>query len=379
MKDLRLKRVDYDKQQSRTIEFLRFPLTVGIILSHTLYFFDVPFGFSSGTSSIFEHLEGLNSYAIIRYLLSSLIPRCCVPTFLFISGFLLFYNIQEYNLKTYHRKLHSRIYTLLIPYILWNLFQMGYVFVLYFTRDVPLPNNLWTWLCFFWGSSGIQEPINNSLWYVLEIMMFAVLSPIVYILFKYLRFWPIIAIFGLFLCGLAQGGYLDPLYLFFLLSGAYFGYEKINICHFVEQINKHRTIVYLSTVLLFVSCFCFEGLPKSLYGERHSLGMRILSISYICSMILSLFCLVSSNLQANRIKTIALLSGCSFFIYCLHLTFPFTITDAFVDKYFNGSPSYICIMVHIAMILFRLLTCMLIYAIMKAKCPKVLNILVGKR
>lgn len=61
----------------------------------------------------------------VMFLLSNVIGRLSVPMFFLISGFLFF---REGTLTHigYTAKLYSRLHTLLIPYLLWNL--IGFCF-----------------------------------------------------------------------------------------------------------------------------------------------------------------------------------------------------------------------------------------------------------
>lgn len=98
---------------SKTINFLRFPLIVGVVFIHN----DISSVTMQGIKYEFNNPEWY--YYIIDFF-SQVLSRISVPLFFFISGFLFFYH-ANFNLSTYKNKLKSRIKTLLIPYLLWNL------------------------------------------------------------------------------------------------------------------------------------------------------------------------------------------------------------------------------------------------------------------
>jgi fucose 4-O-acetylase-like acetyltransferase len=58
-------------------------------------------------------------------LFSYVLGGIAVPLFFFISGFLFFLNIENFNLQSYGNKLQTRGKTLLIPYLFWNLFAIA--------------------------------------------------------------------------------------------------------------------------------------------------------------------------------------------------------------------------------------------------------------
>lgn len=86
-----------NKSLSQTISFLRFPLIIGVVFIHTVFFLP-------------EKLEG---YEIFRYMLGCL-TAFAVPVFFIISSFLFFYDMNEFDIQKWSIKLRKRIRTLLM-------------------------------------------------------------------------------------------------------------------------------------------------------------------------------------------------------------------------------------------------------------------------
>ncbi len=102
-----------------------------------------------------------------------------VPVFFALSGYLLF---RSYRPEQYLAKLRSRVRTLLVPYLLWNLIGFLYAFV---TSNLP-------------GVAGMTAvaPVQLSwqvipdillsryttLWYVLYLMLYVLLTPLIHLL-----------------------------------------------------------------------------------------------------------------------------------------------------------------------------------------------------
>ena len=63
-------------------------------------------------------------YGNILYFIQEAICRSAVPVFFIISGYLFFQNITEFKKEAYSSKVKSRIRTLFIPYLLWNLIAL---------------------------------------------------------------------------------------------------------------------------------------------------------------------------------------------------------------------------------------------------------------
>lgn len=98
---------------SKTFTLLRFPLLIGVVMIHC----DI-------TAQL--HPELRNQWAgDVMYLFSNVIGRFSVPMFFIISGYLFFRN-GVFDTSIYIAKLRSRVNTLLIPYLLWNL--IGFIY-----------------------------------------------------------------------------------------------------------------------------------------------------------------------------------------------------------------------------------------------------------
>lgn len=102
---------------SQTISILRFPLCVVIVMIH---------------SNIAIYNASANQFALVNIFSNYFIGDVCyysLSLFFFISGFLLFRE-GKFNLEIFKKKINHRVYSLLIPYILWNLICFGMIFVL---------------------------------------------------------------------------------------------------------------------------------------------------------------------------------------------------------------------------------------------------------
>ncbi len=109
----------YYYKESKTIENLRVILCFMILLIH------VPFLVKNQEDIVYSNGIIYTTYILFkRGLLSA-----AVPIFFFISGYLFFLNVENFNHHAYIKKLNKRLYSLLIPYIVWNIIYIGYQFV----------------------------------------------------------------------------------------------------------------------------------------------------------------------------------------------------------------------------------------------------------
>lgn len=104
---------DDAERLSLTIDFLRFPLIVGVVFIHNYIVKTELHGVPLSTL--------LNEWTIgLFYAFSQVVSRVCVPLFFFISG-LLFFKGANFSWNIYVHKIRRRISTLLVPYLIWNL------------------------------------------------------------------------------------------------------------------------------------------------------------------------------------------------------------------------------------------------------------------
>ena len=111
--------------------------------------------------------------------LTNVFAQMGVPMFFFISG-LLFY--RNCDFKVIERKLYSRVHSLLIPYVIWNVLFVGIFWVL---THVPLLHNRMNMGEVLNDPVEIIYAIINArytvLWFVKDLMIFCALSAGIYI------------------------------------------------------------------------------------------------------------------------------------------------------------------------------------------------------
>lgn len=110
---------------------------------------------------------------------------------------MMFFNVKNYDVQTIKYKFRKRIKTLLIPFLLWNLIALLELYI----KNIPcfssiFPNVIkfeWNPLVIirnFWATPNGGCPILYPLWYVRDLMVMVVLSPLFYMLIKKIRwFW----------------------------------------------------------------------------------------------------------------------------------------------------------------------------------------------
>lgn len=162
------------------ISNLRFPLTVLVLMIHARFL-----SLSGGGYNI--TIADYPVYWNISYYITEILARIAVPSFFIFSGFLFFNNIDHFNFTIYRTKIKKRIRSLLIPYLFWN----AVVVMFYYLQQTFAPSlagnthnlvvnyNIDDWVHAFW-----TDPISYPLWYVRDLMIVCVISPVIYFLIK---------------------------------------------------------------------------------------------------------------------------------------------------------------------------------------------------
>lgn len=379
-----------DELLSKTISYLRFPLTVGVVFIH--------FNLANGLNvhGIQYGLDNPEWYFFIPHLISGVLPVISVPLFFIISGFLFFYR-ADFDKGVYTQKLRTRTRTLLVPYLLWNVIAIVWVlkcFLPYFSsfyRPVEIQLSFArivnTFLCntdnrgIFvgsprtWSITGLC-PIDGPLWYVRELMLMVVLSPVIYWLVKKTKQW-FVVLTGLiwFFSSiiLPRGNYYIYIYtgtlasaLFFFSWGAFYSIFKENI---VLSFRKFRyaPVVYIPIAIV-------DALTKGL-GCNEYIGKVGILVGVVAAVVL-----VSYLLESNKVKVNSNLSNSSFFIFALHMIF---IRDMgkllFTTLHISGNNPYAMLALYFAVPILTILVCLALYMLLKRYAPKVCSLLTGGR
>ena len=105
--------LDAEALQSKTIDYLRFPMALAVVFIHSPG--DVPM-----SPVHYDAFTWPDFYNLLRIVFSHVLTHIAVPVFYVISGYLYFLNVKQWSKSEYKRKSRSRLYTLVIPYLLWN-------------------------------------------------------------------------------------------------------------------------------------------------------------------------------------------------------------------------------------------------------------------
>lgn len=293
---------------SKTITFLRLPLIVGVVFIHTCLT-DVNIG-----GKLLVEEGQFPFHDILRHLLSEEFARIAVPLFFFMSGFLFFMH-TDFSLSAYKAKMRKRIRTLLIPYLFWNII----VLLLFFLTQTFLSSmtsganklivdyGISDWLNVFWSHRD-NMPICYQFWFIRDLMVIVLCSPLVYWIVRNLKIAGIILLGFLWCFGIwfSITGFSITA-LFFFSFGAWFAVHQHNFVVEFKSLRKPFTYLYILTVAVNTILYHYQ---ISGFHFIHNIGIILGLITVITW--------TAYGIQEGKLRCSALLAGSSFFIYAYH-------------------------------------------------------------
>ncbi len=336
-----------DGKISKRISLLSFVMTLVIVVFHCQCQGD-PTNFSTADVFLVDALsDNINTFGMVA-----------MSYFFAITGFLLFNNL---NFETYPKKLKKRLFSLLLPFLIWQIIFIGYKLCLgakYSIGDLLSSIFLMS-----------AKPPNGVLWYVYAVFVLAVLSPIQLFIFKskiagkvsiiiisiasyiLLKFTPSFAE------GFVSYGYMAQIidYLPAYCFGSYCGYWH-------NKTNKNNMF---GSCLITVLCSLFFN--NMISGVFVYTVIRLLPIALIY--------LLPINENKDRVF------HTSFLIYAIHRPIQMLVRDhgfhlilKCVDSIFIANVIYILLSLGLV-----ILAAFLIYKVLNRIAPKALALLTGGR
>lgn len=297
--------------ESRTISSLKVIFCFLIILLHVHYQMPDVETVSDSGSFVFQIQQ------IIREYFSTFLCGVAIPGFAIISGY-LFFATANFSKDSYIGKIKSRMFTLLIPYITWNLIVFAGDVVLACCGKNNLVNNTeWNFLNIlniFWSvkSNDVGTcPYNGPLWYIRDLFILCILTPIIYPLLKTrgIKYVFITIIFLSLFVNMPYIYYHEQIFTGYFCIGAFFAVNQVilfsNKKYFINKILLVMGVV--ANLLYFTNYLGYTEFP-----------MKFLKQFLIFCVLFALPSLELKFLQSEKIVKLA--SG-TFFIYCMHNSF----------------------------------------------------------
>ena len=347
-------------KQSGIISVLRFPMIVGVVFIHTLEL-------SAGQFPIYDFLYSF---------LTDGLCGVCVPLFFFFSGYLFFQNIECLNMTIFWEKIKKRARSLLIPFIFWNLFVVAIIGIGQLVAPSlfsgayknVLAFSVEDWLSIFYSAFGSNQPIAFQLWFLRDLIIMVVLTPLFYYLCKYLRFWwlPVLFILSLFGIRIIIPG-LNIFSLSFFCTGCWFGINRTSFSFKSDWVRW--TIIVAYFLSLVIEIVLYGRIKNDLFnGINTILG---------CVAIVQLTAIYLEQCETSKLWYMKkYINNSTFFIFCYHGIF-----SAFLGKAISPyvSNDVTAIMGYFGIVFILVIGGILAYNLLLAVLPRFTAFITGGR
>ena len=332
--------------EKHKITYMHFILSVLIILVHAI-----------NNKTTFEKFFSIETG----------IGQFAVPLFFIISGFLFFYNSNSFN--DINNKIIKRIYTLLIPYLLWNLIY--YIFHLILEAET-------TFDIFTLIDAVINHSFNPVFWYIYQLILLTIISPIIYYISKIKKMEiPFMVLLSLLIIGNTDIPFINEDAIIYYLFGCYLS-RLYNNKKFKIIDNLYIFIFSLISILVFI---LNRYLHNNIFNNIELLHYYTLSVIYLriaIAMFMFYFCDIFFNY-----KHIPKYMNNSFFLYSIHymiVRFIITITNNYLINFFdNKSFTLIQILLFLLSPMICITISYYLSLFLTNKLPKFYSILTGNR
>lgn len=337
------------KKKILSIPFIQFICCAMIVILHSNNINSFSFNISEGIGNhIVGNIENIFTIA----------GHSALPIFFFITGYLYFYECK-WSIHTYKTKIISRIHSLVVPYLFWNTFTVGFYWCISRIPQIAnklnhmyVPNEIGVIF------KAILVSSYTPLWYVRNIFILALLSIAIERILreKYLCWIMIIFLIGInFFHPFNYYGivYWLPIYL----MGCACAYYRIGF----PRLGKYKWVIR-------VGYGCIFGLNVAFCGLKFLYIYRIISPLVLINWLDEIY---------QKKKTNRIYYKFTFFVYCTH----FLVISIFQKcmVMLLGNKWDITLLVYIITPLFCISLLCFIAAIIYNKCPKIWKFVNGGR
>ncbi len=355
-----------DNMSSERLSTLRFPLIIGVVFIHA---YGTEVGLSNGTVGVANTGYWVD---FCRDLVSQGIARVAVPLFFLMSGYFFFLEFS-FSVENYRKKVKSRLKTLLIPFLFWNiatLFLIGLAQYLPATQpffsgeNAPISTfDMFDYVNAIFGID--SHPISYQFWFIRDLMVMVLVAPAIYLLINKA---PKVFLLALLLLWLLN---VWPIYIpsaaafAFFYAGAYFAHSNTSLFA-LDQFGPSILSTYLAVLLIDTTT------------KNHIFNNYIHNIGILLGVSSALY-VTKAIAESTYLKKFLLwASGCSFFVFAVHEPL-LTVIRKLSYKVLQPSNDLTVLLLYFFIPVFVIICSVLLYISMKSITPKFLSGISGGR
>lgn len=358
--------------QSRTLDYVRFPLAVMVVFIHC--YGDISAETSNSIPALF--------YENTRILFSRILSHIAVPLFYIISGYLFFFSFKgKWSTSLWKEKMSRRFWTLLIPYIIWNIIPI----ILYcgsvilgaiihqkaFCGFGEYFDKCLTWHVFwdFGSENGLAFPLNVPLWFIRDLMVDMLISPIIFGFVKIFRTYGILFFLAYYFFGwhFIAIPIVNLWTLIFFLFGAYLAINGKNMVIIARMFSPY--IYILCPMMLFSALYFYESQWGGGYFFR----------TYVLSGLIACVSLTALMIERIHFTMPRVMINSAFFIFAAHLGLPLLpyIRKA-IEHIIPNSNYYWMTLRYFVVPICLVCCCLLIYLLLSRFLPRTTKVICGR-
>ena len=370
--------------RTQSLDLLRFPLAVIVVSAHV---------FNKEAIAISGEVFDVCQYSLYNDFLlfvDGFLRGISVPVYFFISGYVFFLGINQFSIDVYFKKLRNRIFTLLIPFIIWNLPEMIIQFSKYIFSDVmsfstygvELNLTLKNILSCFWQYNGelfvpitpsgervigtSPFPLNAPLWFIRDLMVVVISTPIIHYIIKQTKYFVIATLAILSFIPGVQIPHLGA-FLFFSM-GAYLSiYNKDMVTEFGNHFKISMVIYPIFSLLTIIAIKENNSILQHIFKQISVFGFLVFAYN------LSIYLLKNTRVRPGNI-----LPSASFFIYVSHILIFMRVTKV-VFMFIKPDNGVEIVSSYILSVILTVSSLLAVFVFMKKYTPRVLQFVTGRK
>lgn len=333
--------MDESKQYSNKIVYLGFVMSIFIILRH---------GVNIDTYS-------LDSSTILYWIENWVreFTDLMVPTFFGLSGFLFY---QNFNNNSLFKKWKSRFFSLVIPYLFWNVFAFLCFSIIYSFPFVS--QNVNQSLEPFTLISLLRNAImgeHNITWFLRYLIIYTLVCPALYKILNKKTLGALLVVLVFIISLFVRHR--------FLISGVFYLFGSWLGCNFSHVVKKKHAFIYVSAIYILVSTIICLFVSSRLYIILY-VPLRLTQCVAIW-LFADIFYIKDNPKWWMRI---------SFFVYCSHSPILESVEKIIFILLGNNLTGAIVDFIFATPITFLIIVC---FAWLLKKVPIVWNVASGNR
>ncbi len=353
-----------DKIASNKINILTFYLIFMVVLGHSYNL----------ASLVIERERDVVYY--IEYLFAYEISRAFIGMFFFISGYLFFYN-HDFLASTFKTKIQKRFKTLVIPYVLWCSFWFLVVYTIQFVPtfgqffeetlyEMPIWKQIWL---------AFVDPVNYPFWFIRELIFYVLLTPLIYLGIKYLKFFFLIALGVLIFLKQPSLLHINNINLFqfyglFVFScGAYAAIRKIKL------VSYFKPSTYVLILVVWLAFMFLDFYVREIYQETYWLAIACKRVTMLIGFF-AIWCIYDVLDRKYKFQNKSIYEY-RFFIYAAHGIAMIYFTKIYVQLI--GENDFALLLLFFAVPILATVVCIRFAKLMQKITPKVYSLITGSR